>query len=117
VKTTKKNPATAEGLNAAGKGVAWGMGNWTRANAEFVLLGRRGKPSTPRARGIGNVHQLVFAPRGAHSEKPDEVHERIAHLMGPARRLELFARRPCFGWSAWGNEVDCDVEMAWKENE
>lgn len=28
------------------------------------------------------------------------------------RKLELFARRPAYGWDVWGNEVDADVSLA-----
>ena len=51
-------------------GDAWGMGFWTRSNCEGVLLGTRGNP---RRLDMG-VHQIIRAPRGAHSEKPSEVH-------------------------------------------
>lgn len=26
-------------------------------------------------------------------------------------RVELFAREKADGWDAWGNEVDCDIEI------
>ena len=80
----------------------WGMGNWTRANAEIVLIGTRGNPK----RVDGGVHQVVFAERGAHSEKPAEVYHKIETLMGDFSRVELFARKPRLGWDVFGNEVD-----------
>jgi N6-adenosine-specific RNA methylase IME4 len=50
------------------------------------------------------VHEVVFAPVGRHSEKPDEVRRRIERLVqGPY--LELFARKPVPGWTTWGNEI------------
>ena len=64
----------------------WGMGAYTRANAEVCLLG-----VTPGAKGIvrsHGVHQIVEAPYRGHSRKPPEVRERAE------------------GWDAWGNEVD-----------
>lgn len=50
------------------------------------------------------MHQVVVAPVGAHSAKPDEVHRRIERLLvGPY--LELFARNPRPGWQTWGDEL------------
>lgn len=43
-------------------------------------------------------------PRGAHSEKPPDLHRALERLCrGP--RLELFARAARPGWTAWGNEA------------
>ena len=51
-----------------------------------------------------DVHQVVIAPVGEHSEKPDEVYRRIERLYrGPY--LELFARKEREGWKTWGNEL------------
>jgi N6-adenosine-specific RNA methylase IME4 len=80
--------------------LATGTGLTTRANAEFVRLGKRGSP--PRLNN--DVHQIVIAPRGAHSEKPEEVARRIERLY-PGPYLELFARRGRPGWVCWGDEL------------
>jgi site-specific DNA-methyltransferase (adenine-specific) len=58
-----------------------------------------------------NVRQLVEAPRGAHSQKPDEVRNRIVELMGDLPRIELFARSYAKGWDVWGNEVNNKLEV------
>ena len=87
--------------------LSWGMGNWTRANAEVCLLGIRGKPKRVSA----SVHSVVIRPRLAHSEKPPEVRERIVNLCGDVPRIELFARQRTEGWSIWGNEVDSDIQL------
>lgn len=79
----------------------FGMGQWTRANAEIVLLGIKGKP---RRKDAG-VSQIVSSPIGKHSEKPHEVREKIVQLMGDVPRIELFARKKFDGWTVWGNEV------------
>lgn len=79
-----------------------GLGYNTRANAELVLIGRRG--SIPRA--SKSVRQLVFAERREHSRKPETVRERIVHLMGDRPRLEMFARERFPGWAAWGLETE-----------
>ena len=97
----KTNAFTWVKTTKDGKGVKWGMGNWTRSNAELCLLGVRGKPKRVDA----GVHSLVLTTPGKHSEKPKEVHDRIVKLMGPLKRVELFARRREPGWKCWGNEV------------
>jgi len=50
------------------------------------------------------VHQVVIAPVGEHSEKPDEVRRRIERLL-PGPYLELYGRKQVEGWCVWGNEV------------
>lgn len=85
----------------------FGMGNWTRANAEVVLLGIKDKPKRISA----SVRQIVRSPIMRHSEKPNEVRERIVKLMGNLPRIELFAREKKEGWDVWGNEVDSDINL------
>jgi site-specific DNA-methyltransferase (adenine-specific) len=89
-------------LNPSGRGLATGLGHWTRANAEICLLATRGRPRPISHR----VHSVVISPRGRHSEKPDEVRRRIVELMGAeVPKLEMFARTRTPGWDVWGNEV------------
>jgi N6-adenosine-specific RNA methylase IME4 len=80
-----------------------GMGYWTRANAEIVLLGTKGHPK----RVSKSVHQLIVAKRGEHSAKPAIVRDRIVELCGNLPRIELFARQNVPGWAAWGDECTC----------
>jgi N6-adenosine-specific RNA methylase IME4 len=95
-----KSTGKAESIDLNGGGLDWGMGNWTRANVELVLMGIRGKPQ----RIAKDVHQVVIAPVTEHSEKPKEVHRRIERLLN-GDYIELFARCPVEGWTTWGNEV------------
>jgi N6-adenosine-specific RNA methylase IME4 len=54
-------------------------------------------------------HQIIMAPVGAHSAKPDEARRRIERLvLGPY--LELFARQKTDGWFAWGNEIPAEED-------
>ena len=79
-----------------------GLGHTTRQNAEYVILGRRGKPR----RHAANVHQLIIEPRREHSRKPEAFYTEAERYAGlEARRLELFARESRPGWTAVGNEV------------
>lgn len=82
-------------------GLFWGLGYWTRANAELCLLATRGKPK----RVSRGVHSVVLSRVREHSRKPDEVRERIVELMGDVPRIELFARQRVDGWDAWGDEM------------
>lgn len=78
-----------------------GMGFYTRQNAEFVLLGTRGKKAPERL--SKSVHSVLMAPRGRHSQKPEELQDRVDSLFG-GRKVELFARRRREGWDVWGND-------------
>ena len=70
---------------------AFVMGNWTNKSSEICLLGIKGRPHVfVQSR---KVRQLVEAVRRKHSEKPDEVRDRIVELMGDEPRIELFARK------------------------
>lgn len=83
---------------------AWhmGLGYWTRANVELVLLGTRGRP----IRNARDVRQLVVAPRREHSRKPDEVRAGIERLV-PGPYVELFARTRVPGWDvAFSDQAD-----------
>ena len=85
----------------------WGMGYWTRANAEFCILATKGKPK----RVAKDVHQVIISHIEEHSKKPNEARERIIRLMGDIPRVELFARQKPDGWDVWGNEVESDLQF------
>lgn len=79
----------------------WGMGRWTRANAELCLIATKGKPKRQSAK----VHSVIISKIREHSRKPDETREKIIELCGDLPRIELFARQHAEGWDCWGNEV------------
>lgn len=85
----------------------WGLGFWTRANAEICILAVKGKPKRISAK----VHQVIISPTEKHSKKPDETRKRIVELLGDLPRIELFARQKTKGWDVWGNEVESDISM------
>jgi N6-adenosine-specific RNA methylase IME4/DNA modification methylase len=89
--------------NARDGRLRMGMGYHTRANTELCLLAIKGRGLE---RVQKNIQQVVVAPVGRHSEKPDEVRHRIELLYGPQRRIELFARRQTPGWDALGDGID-----------
>lgn len=83
----------------------WGMGHWTRSNAELCMLATKGHPKRKSA----GVHQVIISHIEKHSKKPDDAKNRILELAGDLPRIELFAREKAPGWDVWGNEVDCDI--------
>lgn len=93
-----------------------GMGYYTRANAEVVLLFTKGRPLK---RVNKDVPQVLICPKGKHSQKPPEIRRRIERLFGDRRRLELFARsRDGFfpdteyeGWDVFGNEANSSIPV------
>lgn len=99
--------------NKKSDGLFWGMGNSTRANAEFVLLGRKGKLKRYSAK----IHQIIMSRIREHSRKPDEVRNKIVELYGDLPRIELFARQRFEGWDVWGNEVSNAVQTTLTINE
>lgn len=111
--------------NRGGSGHFLGLGRWTRGNSEPclvatkgdnvsivldeegtvpVLLATKGRPKRLSA----GVSQLVFAPLRRHSQKPDEVRDKIVELIGDLPRIELFARSAADGWDCWGDEAPTD---------
>lgn len=82
-----------------------GGGFTTRKNAEFCIIGKRGR-SVRENRG---VHEVIIEPRREHSRKPDEFYRRCEkYTSGPY--LDLFSRTQRRGWHNWGNEVDKFLE-------
>lgn len=82
----------------------WGMGAYTRANAEVCLLGVTHDFRASEQIKAHNVHQIIEAPFEGHSRKPDEARRRIVQLLGDVPRIELFAREHPEGWDAWGDQ-------------
>lgn len=93
--------------NRKSESLFWGMGHWTRANAEICILATKGNPKRQSAK----VHQIILSHLEQHSKKPDETRDRIVTLMGDIPRVELFARKKAEGWDVWGNEVVCDIQL------
>lgn len=96
IKQNKKTPS-----------LFWGMGFWTRANAEICILATKGKPKRISAK----VHQVIMSPIEEHSKKPNEARKRIVELVGDLPRIELFARQKFEGWDCWGDEIESDIDI------
>jgi len=135
VKTTK------DGLKPA-----FGVGYYTRSNAELCLVATKGKiasykrllPDEPE-RGASKmssiVHEdspnerlnfltlledsptpVVMTPRREHSRKPVVVREMITKLLGDLPRVEFFARETALGWMSMGNDVNHFEKSEEQEN-
>lgn len=83
----------------------WGMGAYTRANAEVCLLGISKKTKAKEIVKSNSVHQVIESVIEYHSKKPDIVRDKIIELCGDLPRIELFARQQVEGWDCWGNEA------------
>jgi N6-adenosine-specific RNA methylase IME4 len=79
--------------------LAMGGGFTTRKNAEYCLIGKRGKS----VRKDAGVHEIIIERRREHSRKPEKFYQRVQQYSdGPY--LELFARQSRAGFDAWGLE-------------
>lgn len=78
-----------------------GVGFYFRNVTELLLFGVRGSLRT-LAPARSQVNMIETRKR-EHSRKPDEQYQLI-EACSPSPYLELFARHPPPGWSAWGAE-------------
>ena len=80
----------------------FGVGWYTKSNAEVCLIGVRGK--APKV--SNSISSVIIEPRGRHSEKPAVVRDKIVEFCGDIPRIELFAREKTEGWTSIGNDID-----------
>lgn len=83
-----------------------------RWNAEFILVGTKGKKTMfPKTKLIPACFQ---AENIRHSEKPQRFYDMILPL--GERRIDIFARKEREGWDVWGNEVESDIVFNHQSN-
>lgn len=79
-------------------------GYYTLSQCEICIVGKKGKIPTPR--GSRKERQFLNKMRTKHSEKPEEIRDRITRMFPTQKKIELFSRHKIEGWDCWGNEVD-----------
>lgn len=76
-----------------------GMGAWLRCQAEFCLLGIKGKPEWD----LVNERDIINSKRREHSRKPNEFYNMVEKLSS-GRKIDIFGREKRDGWDSYGNE-------------
>jgi len=69
-------------------------------NCEFCIYARKGNPRFVDTKAFPTCFN---APRGRHSEKPDEFFSMIERVTA-GQRLSMFERKERKGFDSWGNE-------------
>jgi len=98
---------------------------WAKTRKDGRLMGAKGvspntvKPTTElvlaatikrTGRGLPimtqKLRQVVLAPCGKHSVKPQAVYDAIDELFGDeVSKIDMFARKLRPGWDVWGDEI------------
>jgi N6-adenosine-specific RNA methylase IME4 len=81
-----------------------GTGIYVRQRHEYLLLGKRGQPITPRPGS--QPDSVIEAPRQKHSAKPASVYDIIERMYPGLPKIELFSRASRSGFDAWGNQAE-----------
>lgn len=88
------------GMGAVHRG---GMGWFFRGATEHVLFGVRGKKGIPSHMRRPNV---ILAPTGEHSEKPEEFYRLLRELYPNGENMvDMYARKAHPRFAAWGDEA------------
>jgi N6-adenosine-specific RNA methylase IME4 len=74
-------------------------------SAEFVLVAVKGSPE--RRKPLSSA-VLSTTRKGGHSAKPDAFGD-LVEQVSPGPYIELFCRRPRFGWDSWGHGYELAV--------
>ena len=99
-------------LNPKNKKPFFGVGYYTKSNAEVCLLGIKGKMKPEK----NTVSSVIIKPREEHSKKPDIVRDKIVELYGDKKRLEMFGRSNDERFSVIGNGMNGkDIRSAIEE--
>lgn len=90
-------------------------GPWGMSDCEFILLFVKGSMCSKQT---GKRNQYVSIDEvftGKHSQKPNLFREQISsRYVDGLNKLEMFARQRFVGWDAFGNEIDCSIDIKMK---
>ena len=89
-----------------------GMGYWFLGQHELLLVGTKGKFSPPKAKW--RVSSIYVENTRKHAKKPDYFRDLILRSYRNESKIELFSRQKTDGWDCWGNEVEPDIELGFK---
>ena len=82
-----------------------------RYSHEYLLWFYK-KPMKKIAKDMRGKFTTVMREKSKrHSQKPICAYEMIESLYPDCKKIELFARNKRDGWDAWGNEVECDIDL------
>lgn len=83
-----------------------GMGWFLRGATEHVLFGVKGRKPIPTHMRVPSLIRArpLRGPKG-HSAKPDEFYAMLDRLYPGEAKIDAFARKARFGWTAWGDEA------------
>lgn len=83
-----------------------GLGQYYRGMTEHCIFARTRTPLPYKLEDGKRQQGLTgfYAPKQAHSAKPDIMRQMIERVSYEPR-IELFAREQHEGWDVWGNEV------------
>lgn len=77
----------------------------TKPLTELVIAGSYKAKGRPMPLSSESIRQTILAPRGRHSQKPEEMQDRIEMMYPDASKAEFFARRRRPLWDCFGDEL------------
>jgi len=76
-----------------------------KPTTEIVIAGSYAAKGRPLRLNCESIRQTIFAPKQAHSQKPEELQDCLEQMYPSASKAEFFARRRRAGWDCFGNEL------------
>ena len=78
------------------------MGHYNSVRHELLLICTRGSFLPQNKKLFDSVQSIERSSK--HSEKPEEFRTIIEYMYPKSNKMELFARKKCHGWTAYGND-------------